>query len=86
MTQGHGIVNRFSRQRRLATRTDDVAVIAAAALQLVEGLACPAEDLRGLGVHLRFVPAPLAASAHVLHRRCLFVTLTLTIFVHSLGQ
>jgi DNA repair protein REV1 len=49
---GHGIAFNLSKSTRFAEPTTDANLIAEAAMQLYRSLACPPDQLRGIGLHL----------------------------------
>ncbi len=49
---GHGIVDNFSKSFNLKHVTDSSDLIGATAFQLFKEISCPAEEARGLGIHV----------------------------------
>ena len=60
---GHGRCDTFSLSKRLPAPTCDAAVIATAATRAFDELQCPAEDLRGIGIHMRELFHPTLSEA-----------------------
>ena len=55
---GHGRCDKKTRSHRLAAPTSDPVVLAACVQRLYNELACPAADLRGIGIHVKELSHP----------------------------